>query len=70
AILSEIEGIVSFGIETKGKRRIVITPVDCSDPYEEMIPKWRQLNVFEGERVERGDLFSDGPEAPHDILRL
>lgn len=35
-----------------------------------MIPKWRQLNVFEGERVERGDVISDGPEAPHDILRL
>ena len=35
-----------------------------------MIPKWRQLNVFEGERVERGDVVSDGPEAPHDILRL
>ncbi len=48
----------------------MITPVDGSDPYEEMIPKWRQLNVFEGERVERGDVISDGPEAPHDILRL
>ena len=35
-----------------------------------MIPKWRQLNVFEGERVERGDVVSDGPESPHDILRL
>lgn len=70
AILAEIAGIVSFGKETKGKRRLVITPVDGSDPYEEMIPKWRQLNVFEGERVERGDVISDGPEAPHDILRL
>lgn len=68
--LAEISGIVSFGKETKGKRRLVITPVDGSDPYEEMIPKWRQLNVFEGERVERGDVISDGPEAPHDILRL
>ncbi len=67
---AEISGIVSFGKETKGKRRLVITPVDGSDPYEEMIPKWRQLNVFEGERVERGDVISDGPEAPHDILRL
>ncbi len=36
-----------------------------------MIPKWRQLlNVFEGEAVERGDVISDGPESPHDILRL
>ena len=67
---AEISGIISFGKETKGKRRLVITPVDGSEPYEEMIPKWRQLNVFEGERVERGDVVSDGPEAPHDILRL
>lgn len=70
AILAEISGIISFGKETKGKRRLVITPVDGSDAYEEMIPKWRQLNVFEGERVERGDVVSDGPESPHDILRL
>ncbi|HXK00551.1 MAG TPA: DNA-directed RNA polymerase subunit beta' [Buchnera sp. (in: enterobacteria)] len=70
AILAEISGIVSFGKETKGKRRLIITPIDGSDIYEEMIPKWRQLNVFEGERVERGDVISDGPESPHDILRL
>ncbi|XPE54671.1 hypothetical protein ACNKHW_25535 [Shigella flexneri] len=48
----------------------MITPIDGGDPYEEMIPKWRQLNVFEGEMVERGDVVSDGPESPHDILRL
>ncbi|WP_422667506.1 DNA-directed RNA polymerase subunit beta' [Buchnera aphidicola] len=70
AILAEISGIISFGKETKGKRRLVITPINGNDPYEEMIPKWRQLNVFEGERVERGDVISDGPESPHDILRL
>ncbi|MFP3036940.1 MAG: DNA-directed RNA polymerase subunit beta' [Arsenophonus sp.] len=70
AILAEISGIVSFGKETKGKRRLVITSIDGGDIYEEMIPKWRQLNVFEGERVERGDVISDGPESPHDILRL
>lgn len=70
AILAEISGIISFGKETKGKRRLVITPTDGGDAYEEMIPKWRQLNVFEGERVERGDVISDGPESPHDILRL
>lgn len=70
AILAEISGIISFGKDTKGKRRLVITPVDDGDTCEEMIPKWRHLNVFEGERVERGDIISDGPEAPHDILRL
>ncbi|WMY94869.1 MAG: DNA-directed RNA polymerase subunit beta' [Arsenophonus sp.] len=70
AILAEITGIISFGKETKGKRRLVIMPLSGGEPYEEMIPKWRQLNVFEGERVERGDVISDGPESPHDILRL
>ncbi|MGP1947521.1 MAG: DNA-directed RNA polymerase subunit beta' [Arsenophonus sp. NC-PG7-MAG3] len=70
AILAEISGIISFGKETKGKRRLVITPIDSDESYEEMIPKWRQLNVFEGEIVERGDVISDGPESPHDILRL
>jgi len=69
AILAEISGIVSFGKETKGKRRLLITPSE-GETYEEMIPKWRQLNVFEGEMVQRGDVISDGAETPHDILRL
>ncbi len=69
AILAEITGTVSFGKETKGKRRLVITPEE-GKAYEEMIPKWRQLNVFEGEKVEKGDVIADGPESPHDILRL
>ncbi|CUR53008.1 DNA-directed RNA polymerase subunit beta' [Buchnera aphidicola] len=70
AILAEISGIVSFGKETKGKRRLILTPLNNQDIYEVMIPKWRQLNVFEGERIEKGDIISDGPESPHDILRL
>ncbi|KOO05709.1 DNA-directed RNA polymerase subunit beta' [Vibrio hepatarius] len=69
AILAEHTGTVSFGKETKGKRRLVITR-EGGDTYEEMIPKHRQLNVFEGEKVERGDVIADGPESPHDILRL
>ncbi|MGF1738670.1 DNA-directed RNA polymerase subunit beta' [Photobacterium satsumensis] len=69
AILAEITGMVSFGKETKGKRRLIITPSE-GNAYEEMVPKWRQLNVFEGEKVEKGDVIADGPEAPHDILRL
>lgn len=70
AILAEISGAVSFGKETKGKKRLVITPTDGSDVYEELIPKWRHLNVFEGEKVEKGEVISDGPMNPHDILRL
>ncbi|MGH8134861.1 MAG: DNA-directed RNA polymerase subunit beta' [Steroidobacteraceae bacterium] len=69
AILAEVTGTVSFGRETKGKRRLVITG-ENSERYEELIPKWRQLNVFEGEHVERGEVIADGEPNPHDILRL
>ena len=70
AILAEVSGIVSFGKETKGKKRLVITPSSGDNAYEELIPKWRQLSVFEGENVEKGELISEGPLNPHDILRL
>ncbi len=75
AILAEISGTVSFGKETKGKRRLVITPLDSADdapvqPYEALIPKWRTMTVFEGEQIEKGEVVSEGPPAPHDILRL
>jgi len=69
AILAEISGVIGFGKETKGKKRLLITPPG-GDAYEEMIPKWRQLNVFEGETVSKGEVIADGPESPHDILRL
>ena len=69
AILAEISGIVGFGKETKGKRRLMITPTE-GEHYEELIPKWRHLNVFEGERVEKGEVVSDGSDNAHDILRL
>ena len=69
AVLAEESGTVSFGKETKGKRRLVITPAD-GDPVETLIPKWRNIGVFEGEHVERGEVVCDGPPNPHDILRL
>lgn len=69
AILAEISGTISFGKETKGKRRLVITP-EKGDQHEEMIPKWRQLNVFEGETVAKGEVMAEGAESAHDILRL
>jgi len=69
AILAERTGTVSFGKETKGKRRLVITPEE-GEKYEELIPKWRHLNVFEGEQVEKGEVIADGEQNPHDILRL
>ncbi len=69
AILAEETGTVSFGKETKGKRRLVITPPE-GDPVETLIPKWRNIGVFEGEHVEKGEVVVDGPPSPHDILRL
>ena len=69
ALLAEASGTVSFGKDTKGKQRLVIT-TDDGEAIEELIPKWRHVNVFEGERVERGEIISDGELNPHDILRL
>ncbi|RLA27880.1 MAG: DNA-directed RNA polymerase subunit beta', partial [Gammaproteobacteria bacterium] len=69
AIMAEFTGTVSFGKETKGKFRLVITD-ETSERYEELIPKWRHLNVFEGEQVVRGEIIADGEPTPHDILRL
>jgi DNA-directed RNA polymerase subunit beta' len=69
AILAEATGIVSFGKETKGKRRLVITPAG-GEPVETLIPKWRNIGVFDGEQVERGETVCDGPFSAHDILRL
>ena len=69
AILAEGVGTVSFGKETKGKRRLVNTSSD-GEGIETLIPKWRQISVFDGEHVERGEVVSEGPPSSHDILRL
>jgi len=69
AILAEVSGVVSFGKDTKGKQRLVIKDAD-GDDHEELIPKWRQVIVFEGEHVEKGETVVDGEPNPHDILRL
>lgn len=69
SIMAEVSGVVGFGKETKGKQRLVITQ-DSGEQYEALIPKWRTVSVFEGERVERGDIVVDGNPNPHDILRL
>lgn len=69
AVMAEVSGIVNFGKETKGKRRLKITESE-TQYHEELIPKWRHISVFEGEYVERGELIAEGPLNPHDILRL
>ncbi|HCK62342.1 MAG TPA: DNA-directed RNA polymerase subunit beta', partial [Gammaproteobacteria bacterium] len=69
SILAETAGVISFGNPTKSKDRLVITSKE-GEATEMMIHKWRQINVFDGETVEKGDVVSDGPSNPHDILRL
>lgn len=69
AVMAEVSGIINFGKETKGKRRLMITESEHKS-HEELIPKWRHISVFEGEHVARGEIVADGPPNPHDILRL
>jgi len=69
AILAEATGMVSFGKETKGKQRVIITDAE-GEQYETLIPKWRHITVFEGEFVEKGETIAEGELTPHDILRL
>lgn len=69
AVMAEISGVINFGKETKGKRRLIITESE-SHSHEELIPKWRHISVFEGEHVARGEVVAEGPPNPHDILRL
>ena len=72
AILAELSGVVSWGKETKGKRRLIITGKDSGEEIvsETLIPKTRSINVFEGETVNKGDVISEGSLSPHDILAL
>ncbi|HMY16400.1 MAG TPA: DNA-directed RNA polymerase subunit beta' [Polyangium sp.] len=76
AIISEIDGEVSFGKDTKGKRKVVITPFapdghQLPDQAREyLIPKGKHIQVQPGDRVRAGDPLQDGPPNPHDILRV
>jgi len=69
SILAEATGVVSFGKETKGKQRVVITQAD-GDTVETLIHKWRQVIVFDGESVVKGETIVEGEPSAHDILRL
>jgi DNA-directed RNA polymerase subunit beta' len=69
AVLAEMAGVVSFGKETRGKRRLVITGNE-GQSFEVLIPKWRHVTVFEGEHVNQGEAIVDGSVNPHDELRL
>jgi len=69
AILAEVSGIISFGKDTKGKQRLIIRDTEGNE-YEELIPKYREIIVFEGEHVEKGETVVEGEPNPQDILRL
>ena len=69
AVLAEVSGTVSFGKDTKGKQRLIITDEE-GIPHDILVPKWRHILVFEGEHVEQGEAVVDGMPSPHDILRL
>ena len=69
AIIATTDGVISFGKDKLGKRRVIVTPND-SDPHEFLVPKSRHLQVREGDRVRAGEKLMDGPANPHDILAV
>jgi len=69
AVISEIDGMVSFGKDTKGKRKVLITP-ETGEAKEYLIPKGKHISVREGDRVRAGEPLMDGSANPHDILRV
>ncbi len=70
AIMSEIDGKISFGKDYKNKRRLIITSVDQKENIEILIPRAKYLTVQEGDFVKKGDILVDGTPVPHDILRI
>ena len=68
-MLAEVTGTVSFGKDTKGKQRLVITEPDGA-AHEYLIPKEKHVMAHDGQVVNKGEFIVDGPAEPHDILRL
>ncbi len=69
ALISEIDGTVSFGKVLKGKRKVIITP-EVGEPKEYAIPKGKYISVHEGDMVKAGEALMDGSSNPHDILKV
>jgi DNA-directed RNA polymerase subunit beta' len=69
AVISEIDGTVSFGKDTKGKRKVIVTP-EVGEPREYLIPKGKHISVHEGDHVRAGEALMDGSSNPHDILTI
>jgi DNA-directed RNA polymerase subunit beta' len=69
ALISDIDGIVEFGKDLKGKRKVVIRP-DVGESKEYLMPRGKHVSVHEGDFVKAGEALMDGPSNPHDILRV
>jgi DNA-directed RNA polymerase subunit beta' len=69
AVVSEIDGVVSFGKDTKGKRKIIVTP-EIGESREYLIPKGKHISVHEGDFIKAGEPLMDGSSNPHDILTI
>jgi DNA-directed RNA polymerase subunit beta' len=69
AVISEVDGVVSFGKDTKGKRRIIVTPEE-GDAVEYLIAKGKNITVNEGDFLRAGEAIMDGSANPHDILQV
>lgn len=69
AIISEIDGYVTFGQDVKGKQRVIVTP-EIGEQREYLIPKGKHVAVREGEFIKAGEALMDGATSPHDILRV
>jgi DNA-directed RNA polymerase subunit beta' len=69
AVISEIDGVVSYGKDTKGKRKVMVIP-DIGDEKEYLIPKGKHISVQEGDRVSAGEPLMDGVQNPHDLLNI
>ncbi len=69
AVVSEIDGVVSFGKDAKGKRKVLVTP-EVGEVCEYLIPKGKHISVHEGDHVRAGEALVDGSSNPHDILRI
>ncbi|MAI27155.1 MAG: DNA-directed RNA polymerase subunit beta' [Myxococcota bacterium] len=70
AVVSEIDGIVSFGPDSRGKRRVLVTPLEGGEPDEYLIPKGKHVSVHTEDRVRAGEALMDGASNPHDILKI
>jgi DNA-directed RNA polymerase subunit beta' len=70
AVVSEIDGIVTFGPDSRGRRRVLVTPDEGGEPEEYLIPKGKHVSLHEGDHVRAGDALMDGSSNPHDILKI